>query len=137
GLAGLAVLVAGCEALIANQAAAKGRWPKDMPPPPGVSEDQWAGFIEHRKAKRETLTLRAYQLLCGKLVRHADDEWPPGRIIDQIVERRWTSFEPDWLPRKTENRNGQRRHHNERSRNRGLLGAVLDAEHDDHSRPRV
>lgn len=92
----LAVIVARCEAA---KAAGKRRWPKDMPPPPGVSDEQWSGFIEHRRAKRETLTVRAYQLLAGKLLKHADDEWPPGRIIDQIVERRWTSFEPQWLPR--------------------------------------
>ncbi len=130
----LAVLIAGCGAALDQQQPAKPRWPRDMPPPSGVSAEQWAGFIEHRRAKRETLTPRAYQLLCGKLAKFADDEWPPGRIVDQIVERRWTSFEPDWLPRKTETRNGHRPH-NDRHRSRGLLGAVLDAEHADRAGP--
>lgn len=103
----LRIVVAGCRAA----SRPKARWPKDMPPPPGVSDDQWAGFIDHRIAKRERLTLRAYQLLCGKLAKYADAEWPPGRIIDHIVERRWTSFEPEWLTRSSETRNGQRPHH--------------------------
>jgi hypothetical protein len=84
------------------------RW-RDMPPPPGVADDQWAGFIAHRKAKRETLTLRAYTLLLGKLERHADDDWPPGRIVDTIVDRGWTSFEKAWLNRISEQENGRSR----------------------------
>jgi hypothetical protein len=110
----LAVVEAGCRAAIADRTARKARWPKDMPPPAGVSEEQWAGYIDHRKAKREHLTPRAYQLLSNKLAAHADDEWPPGRIIDHIVERGWTSFEPGWLHRTSENRNGKRTHHHDR-----------------------
>ena len=49
----LAVVVAGCQAAIADRSAAappaKPMWPKDMPPPPGVSGTQWAGFIAHRR----------------------------------------------------------------------------------------
>jgi hypothetical protein len=46
------------------------RW-KDMPPPAGVTAEQWQGFLDHRKAKREALTPRAYQLLSNKLGKHA------------------------------------------------------------------
>ena len=110
------MLIAGIEDLKAQAAAKKLRWPKDMPPPPLVTGEQWAGYIEHRRARREPLTPRAYELLVGKLSKHADDEWPPGRIIDQIVERNWISFEPAWLPRQAENRNGNRtRNHDDRS----------------------
>jgi hypothetical protein len=107
---------------------AKRRWPKDMPPPEGVSDEQWAGFVAHRAAKRQPLTPRAYELLVNKLAAHACDERPPGALIDLIVERGWLTFEPDWLT-KLEHRHGQRPDHN-RSRTRGLLGAVLDAEHE-------
>jgi len=133
----LAVIEAGCRAAIAERASRKARWPKDMPPPEGVSADQWAGYIDHRKAKREHLTPRAYQLLSTKLAAHADDEWPPGRIIDHIVERGWTSFEPGWLHRTNETRNGKRTHQHDRPRRtgNGLLDAVIDAEHQDRTRP--
>ncbi|MFZ3484257.1 helix-turn-helix domain-containing protein [Sphingomonas sp. 3-13AW] len=90
---------------------AKRRWPKDMPPPAGVTEDQWAGYIDHRKAKRNTLTPRAYELLVDKLDKHATADWPPGRIVDLMVERGWLSFELPWLTNATENRNAQRPHH--------------------------
>lgn len=70
------------------------RW-KDMPPPPGVSDVQWRGFLDHRKARRQSLTFRAYQLLCGKLEALAAAGWPPGDLIDLAVERGWlTVFEP-------------------------------------------
>lgn len=104
----MAVIEAGCAALID---ARKLRWPKDMPPPAGVSGEQWSGFIEHRKAKRAPLTPRAYQLLSGKLRDLTDDAWPPGRLIDLIVERNWLSIEREWLPNSTETRNGKRTHH--------------------------
>lgn len=80
-------------------------WPKSCPPPPGVSEDQWAGFVAHRKAKRQPLTDRAYQLLVAKLADLADDGHPPGEMIDRAVERGWTTvFPPD------EKRNGSAHH---------------------------
>jgi hypothetical protein len=79
-----------------------------MPPPAGVSDAQWSGFVAHRKAKREPMTLRAYELLCSKLREHSCDVWPPGRIIDTIIDRAWLSFERPWLDRIQEPRNGQR-----------------------------
>jgi hypothetical protein len=81
------------------------RW-KDMPPRAGVTGVQWQGFIDPRKAKRETLTPRVYELLSGRLAKHADAEWPPGRIIDTVVHRGWLSFERAWLDRITGQENG-------------------------------
>jgi hypothetical protein len=108
----LAVIIDGCRAAGEGAApAGKRRWPRDMPPPAGVTADQWAGFIDHRKAKRNSLTPRAYQLLLAKLDEHASDEWPPGRIVDLIVERGWLTFEPSWILNSTGPRNAQRPHH--------------------------
>lgn len=111
----------------------KARWPKDMPPPTGVSDDQWAGFIEHRKAKRSTLTRRAYDLLVAKLAEHSTADRPPGALVDLIVERGWLTFEPHWIMKSTDTGNGKRPHHERRSR--GLLGAVFDAERDSDPQP--
>jgi len=93
----------------ARSVSSKPRWPKASPPPPGVSDDQWAGFIVHRLAKRQPLTPRAYDLLVGKLAKSSSDEWPPGRIIDTIVERGWIAFEIDWILKGISN--GKRPHH--------------------------
>ncbi|WP_419828304.1 hypothetical protein [Sphingomonas sp.] len=104
------------------------RW-RDMPPPAGVSFVQWGGFLAHRKAKRETLTPRAYQLLCGKLARLADDEWPPGRIVDTIVERGWISFEQAWLNRISEQEHGRTRQNGRPSRGGGSADDIFAARH--------
>lgn len=104
----LAIIVAGCAAVIAAKRARAGGWPADMPPPESVSDQQWSGFIAHRKAKKEPMTPRAYDLLCSKLKAHSCDEWPPGRIIDTIIDRAWLSFERPWLDRIQEPRNGSR-----------------------------
>lgn len=93
--------------------AAKRRWPRAMPPPVGVSDDQWAGFVSHRLGLRKPLTDRAYDLLIAKLKAEASDVWPPGRIVDEMVERGWLSFKMEWLT-KADNRNVKRPHQYER-----------------------
>lgn len=110
-------------------AATAKRW-KGMPPPQGVSAEQWRGFLDHRKAMRHTLTDRGYHLLIAKLAKHATADWPPGRIIDLIVERGWRSFEPDWLP-KANDQNGFHRNRPGRiaadQHPGGRTGAAADA----------
>lgn len=71
-----------------------------MPPPIGVSDEQWAGFIANRKQLRKPLIDHAYKLLIGKLAKLAEDGWPPGDMIDRAVEHGWNTV---WAP--TENRN--------------------------------
>lgn len=103
------------EASSVKSRAPRAAWPKDMPPPNGVTGEQWAGFVEHRVAKRQRLTTRAYELLTAKLSAEATDEWPPGRIVDEMVERGWLSFKMDWLTKPTGGRNGTRHHDGRRS----------------------
>ena len=110
----LDVLIAACRQPSRKAAPAKRRWPRDMPPPPNVSDEQWAGLVEHRLAKRKPLTPRAYELLCGRLAKVTLAEWPPGRIVDTIVERSWTNFEEPWLTRITDQINGTGHHHRDR-----------------------
>lgn len=100
----IATLVESLEQLIRK------RW-RGMPPPPGVTATQWKGFLDHRKSQRKSLTDHAYLLLCNRLEKHADPEWPPGRIIDTIIERGWLSFEKPWLTRITEQEHGKRTRH--------------------------
>jgi hypothetical protein len=84
------------------------RW-KDMPPPPGVSEEIWASFVAYRRSMRKTLTFGAYRPLVTKLAAYVDDaEWPPGRIIEEIMDRGWLTFKPEWLRERTDRHNGQR-----------------------------
>jgi hypothetical protein len=60
--------------------------------PPGVSRDQWAAF---RKQRKKPLNERSYLLLTNKLLKLAEDGWPPGEMIDLATERGWeTVFAP-------------------------------------------
>lgn len=116
----IAVVVAACMAPARKPATPKRRWPSAMPPPPGVTEDQWAGLVAHRVALRKPLTDRAYELLCGRLAKVTRPEWPPGRIVDTIVERGWSNFEEQWLIRITEQGQGNATgNHKDRSRRGG------------------
>jgi hypothetical protein len=86
------------------------RW-KLMTPPPEVPEDVWEAFVDYRKQKRQTLTIGAYRPLVKRLAEfRGHPEWPPGRIVEEIMERGWLTFKPHWIERKTDKRNGQRDH---------------------------
>lgn len=72
---------------------------KRLPPPVGVTKDQWSAF---RKQRKKALTDRAYLMICKKLNTLAEAGWPPGEMIDLAIERGWeTVFEPK------DQRNGQ------------------------------
>lgn len=119
---GLAVIVAGCRSA---------RW-RGMPPPAGVSDERWKGWLEHRRRHRKggAFTAHAYKLLCEKLEALGADGWPPGEMIDRAIERGWvTVFPPD------EKRNDRAGSHSPRSHRtgNGLLDAVLDAERRDRA----
>jgi len=117
------IVAAGIEALCraaAPKPVAKRKWPRGMPPPAKVSDDQWAGFVAHRIALRKPLTDRAYEMLVAKLAAEATDEWPPGRIVDEMIERVWLSFKTEWLRNSTENRNESVRS------NRGSASRTVD-----------
>ncbi len=66
------------------------------PPPHGVTDECWSGFLAHRKAmpKAGRFTTRAYQLLCEKLAALAADGWPPGELLDTAIDRNWITVFP-------------------------------------------
>ena len=65
---------------------------KKFPAPAGVTDEQWAAF---RKQRKKALNDHSYALLCKKLVKLAEDGWPPGEMIDLAIERGWeTVFAP-------------------------------------------
>lgn len=111
GFSALARLTAAQIAIELLVASLRHRKWKDMPPPPSVDDDLWRTFVDYRRAKRQTLTVGAYRPLAKNLAAFANDEWPPGRIVEEIMDRGWLTFKPEWLNRNTEIRNGQRTHH--------------------------
>lgn len=80
------------------------------PCPPGVSLDQWKGFVQHRRQHKKggPLNERAYLLLCNKLQTLAEDGHPPGTMIDLAIERGWITVFAPQEQRNSNNGSGNR-----------------------------
>ena len=76
-----------------NDARAKLAPPFDDPPPELV--EAWEGFIEMRKAKRNTPTEKAVKLLASKLEKLAPgNDLMKADILNQSTERGWQGVFP-------------------------------------------
>lgn len=63
--------------------------------PEGVDPQHWEDLLANRKTKRLTNTPTAYRQLLDDLAKFADDEWPPGRIVEFAAARGWGAiFDP-------------------------------------------
>lgn len=69
----------------------KPRAPKldPYPRPAGVPAQAWADFLTNRRRKRMPNTASAHKRLLDDLDRLADDEWPPGRLVEFAAARGW------------------------------------------------
>ncbi|MEH3107133.1 MAG: hypothetical protein PGN09_07585 [Sphingomonas fennica] len=105
--AALAIAAYLAEVERAAAGAAAKRW-RGMPPPAGVPDASWRGFLDNRRSQRKTLTPHAYTLLVHKLTKLTEDGWPPGQLIDTATERGWLTVFP---PRESNHHDGHRNHH--------------------------
>ena len=97
-----AMLQAYLAAINAHRAKALAALWNGTPPPAGVRDEVWSGFLAHRKAlpKAGKFTPRAYQLLCEKLAKLGRQGHNPNDLLDEAVDRLWvTVFPPDGGPR--------------------------------------
>ena len=60
--------------------------------PDGVDAAHWRDFLANRRAKRLPNTETAYRGVLRKLAKLTNDEWPPGRLMQAIVEKGWASI---------------------------------------------
>ena len=60
--------------------------------PEGIEPAHWRDFLANRKAKRLPNTETAYRGVLRKLAELTNDEWPPGRLMQAIVEKGWASI---------------------------------------------
>jgi len=81
---------------------------KVFPMPEGAKVEHWKDFLANRKRKRAANTATAHAKLLADLARLSDDEWPPGRLIEHAAAQGWAGI---YDPRGTENRHGNRAHH--------------------------
>ncbi|HLZ78829.1 MAG TPA: hypothetical protein VKQ09_05770 [Sphingomonas sp.] len=79
-----------------------------FPRPDFADPQHWADFLANRKRKKLPNTATAHARLLSDIARLADEEWPPGRILQHAAERGWAGI---YDPRENGNRNGQRPHH--------------------------
>ena len=111
---------------MANLAAIAEIRPKagGFPCPPGVSIEQWKGFVQHRRQHKKggPLNDRAYTLLCNKLAELSADGWPPGDMIDLAIERGWLTV---FKPHDQRNNGYDPRNHSGRYDGGGFRDAVL------------
>lgn len=59
------------------------------PRPEGVEPQPWADFLANRARKKMANTATAHKRLLTDLARLADDEWPPGRLLEFAAARGW------------------------------------------------
>jgi hypothetical protein len=57
--------------------------------PEGVDPAHWRDFLANRKRKKQATTETAYAALLRSLANFADDEWPPGRLVQHAAEKGW------------------------------------------------
>ena len=62
-----------------------------FPKPSWTDEQTWRDFKANRKAKRLPCTPSAHARLLRDIERLSDDEWPPGRLFEEIVARGWAA----------------------------------------------
>lgn len=80
-----------------------------FPCPEGVDPEHWADLMANRKTKRLTNTPTAYRSMMADIAKFADDEWPPGRIVEFAAARGWGAI---FDPRNREQSNGKQRQSN-------------------------
>lgn len=73
--------------------------------PEGVDRQHWSDFLANRKRKGLASTVTAYQGQLKAISDLADDEWPPGRLVEFAASRGWGSINN---PRDSGNGHGRR-----------------------------
>lgn len=63
-----------------------------FPRPWWADKRVWADWLEVRKAKKARNTITAHNGFLRDIDKHADAEWPPGRLLEHAVARSWLSI---------------------------------------------
>lgn len=71
----------------ANASTARARDP--FPRPDFADPQNWRDFLANRKRKRLSNTSSAHKAMMADIARIADDEWPPGRLIEHAAAKGW------------------------------------------------
>lgn len=100
---------------------------RPFPKPEWADPQPWQDFLANRQRKKLANTLSAYKRFLDDIYRLADDDWPPGRLLDHAAAHGWAGI---YDPREKTNdrRNPTFGRNSERSPDKrsGLARAVDD-----------
>ena len=74
------------------QGAKRKREAVAWPCPAGVKQNHWDDFLAARKRKRCVSTQTALDGVLTDIAEIADDEWPPGRLVEHAAAKGWASI---------------------------------------------
>lgn len=60
-----------------------------FPKPTWIDTQVWDDFLKNRQRKKLPNTLTAYKGFIEDIYRHADDDWPPGRVLTHAAMKGW------------------------------------------------
>lgn len=63
-----------------------------FPKPDWADAAVWADWLDVRKAKKARNTATAYRQFLVDVGKLADDEWPPGKLLEHAVARSWAGI---------------------------------------------
>jgi hypothetical protein len=89
------------------KATSGARAPDPFPRPDFADAQVWKDFLANRRKKRLVNSETAYKGFLEDIARHADGEWPPGRLLRHAAAKGWGGI---YDPREQENRNGTPNH---------------------------
>lgn len=96
-----------------------------FPMPDGIDPQHWQDFLTNRKQKRTPNTATAHKRLLADLARLADEEWPPGRLIEHAAERGWAAiYDPRQSNGNATNGTANRKHRQTAGKEDGFLSAI-------------
>lgn len=95
-----------------------------FPRPEWVDGQVWRDFLANRKRKKLANTATAHKRLMDDIHRHADDDWPPGRLLEAATARGWGAIYPS-IKDGNDERPGLS--NQQRSRSSTGFGATVDA----------
>jgi hypothetical protein len=76
--------------------------PPAFPKPEWADQQNWTDFLANRRRKGRTNTPSAYKRFLDDIARLADNDWPPGRLLEHAAAEGWAGI---YDPR--EKRNGR------------------------------
>jgi hypothetical protein len=65
--------------------------------PEWMPEKTWTLFLDHRKLVKAPVSKKAFEDFISKFQKLKDAGWPPGKVVDTMIEKGWRWFKPEWM----------------------------------------